>query len=184
MSKKKILIADDEVDSREMLFQDLMKAGYEAYQAGDGYEAFILARQIKPDLIIADILMPKMSGNELIKKLHAIEGYQDIPFIILTARGLMRDYFEALKVARFINKPFKIVELLITIGKVLVEQDEKRAIKEWEDVAKQIATGIDKIYDPTSVNNEESDYKKILDEIIEWHLKEESPIDKMKDALW
>ena len=72
----------------------------------------------------------------------------------------------------------------ISVALVFNESLEKRALKEWEDVAKQVATGIDKIYDPKSADKEDSEYKKILDEIIEWHLKEESPIDKMKDALW
>lgn len=72
----------------------------------------------------------------------------------------------------------------ISVALVFNESLDKRAIKEWEDVAKQIASGIDKIYDPKKADNEYSEYKKILDEIVEWHLKEESPIDKMKDALW
>ncbi len=72
----------------------------------------------------------------------------------------------------------------ISVALVFNESFEKRAIKEWEDVAKQIASGIDKIYDPMSKDIESSELKKILDEIVEWHLKEESPIDKMKDALW
>jgi len=72
----------------------------------------------------------------------------------------------------------------ISVALVFSESIDKRAIKEWEDVAKQIATGIDKIYDPKSSDNDCSECKKVLDEIVEWHLKEESPIDKMKDALW
>ncbi|MCG3252216.1 MAG: hypothetical protein KAX09_00090 [Candidatus Heimdallarchaeota archaeon] len=72
----------------------------------------------------------------------------------------------------------------ISVALVFSESIDKRAIKEWEDVAKQIATGIDKIYDPMSSDNDCSECKKVLDEIVEWHLKEESPIDKMKDALW
>jgi len=72
----------------------------------------------------------------------------------------------------------------ISVALVFNESLDKRAIKEWEDVAKQIATGISKIYDPKKAEKEYSEYKKTLDEIVEWHLKEESPIDKMKDALW
>jgi len=72
----------------------------------------------------------------------------------------------------------------ISVALVFSESIDKRAIIEWEDVAKQIATGIDKIYDPKSSDNDCSECKKVLDEIVEWHLKEESPIDKMKDALW
>ncbi|MCE7744029.1 MAG: hypothetical protein GPJ52_02720 [Candidatus Heimdallarchaeota archaeon] len=72
----------------------------------------------------------------------------------------------------------------ISVALVFSESIDKRAIKEWEDVAKQIATGIDKIYDPKSSDNDCSECKKVLNEIVEWHLKEESPIDKMKDALW
>jgi len=72
----------------------------------------------------------------------------------------------------------------ISVALVFSESIDKRAIKEWEDVAKQIATGIDKIYDPKSSDNDCSECKKVLDEIVEWHLKEESPIDKMMDALW
>ena len=72
----------------------------------------------------------------------------------------------------------------ISVVLVFNETLDKRVMKEWEDVAKQIATGIDRIYDSSNLKRSDSEYKKILDDIIEWQLKEESPIDKMKDALW
>jgi hypothetical protein len=72
----------------------------------------------------------------------------------------------------------------ISVALVFSESLDKQAIKEWEDVAKEIANGINKIYDPMNVDKDYSEYKKTLDEIVDWYLKEESPIDKMKDALW
>jgi len=119
MNKRKILVVEDEGDMRKMLAMELEAAGYEVSQAEDGEEGFQAAKKVKPDLIISDILMPKMDGNHLMKKLRQSDFGYDIPFIVLTARGKMRDYFEIMEVDDFVVKPFDADDLLQKVRKAL-----------------------------------------------------------------
>ncbi len=82
---KKILIADDEPDILEIIQYNLQAEGYHVYTAKDGDEALMRARQIKPDLIILDIMMPKKNGVEVCELLRAQSAYRDTLIIFLTA---------------------------------------------------------------------------------------------------
>ncbi len=82
---KKILIADDEPDILEILHYNLKQEGYEVYTAKDGDEALTKAKQIKPDLIILDIMMPKKTGVEVCSILRAQPGFKETLIIFLTA---------------------------------------------------------------------------------------------------
>ncbi len=123
MDKKKILIAEDEDNMRVMLGLELKTAGYEVCLAEDGEKALELAREFRPDLVISDILMPKIDGNQLMQKLRRSGFGAHIPFIVLTARGQMHDYFEMMDVDDFIIKPFDAEDLLMRVKKVLRKTD-------------------------------------------------------------
>jgi two-component system alkaline phosphatase synthesis response regulator PhoP len=82
---KKILIADDEPDILEIIQYNLQAEGYTVYTAKDGEEALMRARQIQPDLIILDIMMPKKNGVEVCGLLRAQPAYKDTLIIFLTA---------------------------------------------------------------------------------------------------
>ncbi|MFZ8423181.1 response regulator, partial [Staphylococcus aureus] len=73
---KQILIADDEVDILEIVGYNLSKEGYEIYTAKDGNEALDKARQLNPDLIILDIMMPKKTGVEVCQILRSQPAFQ------------------------------------------------------------------------------------------------------------
>ncbi|NHK32534.1 MAG: hypothetical protein FK730_14365 [Asgard group archaeon] len=76
---------------------------------------------------------------------------------------------------------FRRLSIVFVFNQVL----DKNMINAWEKVSKEINNDFDKIFDPRNLDNEKyKDYKETLDKIIDWQLKEESPIDKMKDALW
>jgi len=73
----------------------------------------------------------------------------------------------------------------ISIALVFIDVVESEELGAWEDVANEIASGFEKIYSPGNTDHQiYYEFKKTLDEIINWRLKEQSPIDKMKDALW
>lgn len=116
MPPKKILIVEDEKDLRMLVAEQLKMAGYEVHQAGDGEEGFAKAREIQPDLILSDVIMPKKDGNQFYKELKKTDFGKNIPFVILTARANMRDYFEILQVDSFMEKPFTMKELLEKIN--------------------------------------------------------------------
>ncbi len=119
MEPIKILIVEDEPEMRQLLALELETEGYAVCQAEDGEAGLRAAREERPDLIISDVLMPKLDGNQFLKRLRAADFGKDIPFIILTARGKMRDYFEMVQVDGFIEKPFKTDEMLRTIAGVV-----------------------------------------------------------------
>ena len=116
---KKILLVEDEDDLRSLVAFELAKLGYEVHQAKDGEEGFLMAEKVCPDVILSDAIMPKKSGNELFKELRKTAFGKNIPFIILSARVRMKDYFEDMKVTAFIEKPFKITSLVDAIENAL-----------------------------------------------------------------
>lgn len=119
MGKKIILVVEDENDLRELIAEKLKAAGYDVYTAADGDQGLTFAKEIRPDCIVSDVVMPTMDGNKMIKALRETDFGRHIPVIVLTARVKMRDYFEAVEVAGFIDKPFKTEELVAKIEEVL-----------------------------------------------------------------
>ncbi len=83
----KILIADDEADILELLHYNLSKEGYEVHTASDGKQAIQLAKEVTPDLIILDIMMPEMDGVSVCEELRNIEEFKSTLIAFLTARG-------------------------------------------------------------------------------------------------
>ena len=125
MANEKILIIEDEGTVRTMLTSKLQSVGYQVFEADDGDSGYQIAQSMRPDLIISDILMPQMDGNQLMKKLKESPFGKDIPFIILSARSQMQDYFELMEVDDFIVKPFDMTDLLERIEKVLNKYRQK-----------------------------------------------------------
>ena len=123
-TKKKILVVDDEKDLRELIKTNLEDAGYEVFTAGDGEEGFKVAEKVVPNLIISDVLMPKLDGSHLLKNLRETHFGKDILFIVMTARGKMRDYFESAGANGFLEKPISREMLLETIKKTFEQTEE------------------------------------------------------------
>ncbi|MDP2652910.1 MAG: response regulator [Candidatus Omnitrophota bacterium] len=113
---KKILVVDDEADLVSMLELRLSANGFQVIKAFDGVQGLEKVRVEKPDLIIADVLMPKMDGFAFYKELKKAPGTSNIPVIILTARGKMEETFRVMGVDHFVTKPFDAADL---VGKIL-----------------------------------------------------------------
>lgn len=116
-----ILVAEDERDIRELINFTLMYAGYQVTQASNGAEALELAPKVKPDLIMMDVRMPKMTGYEACRQIKQIEELRNIPVIFLSAKGQDEEVqtgIEAGAVA-YILKPFSPEELTRQIGEIL-----------------------------------------------------------------
>lgn len=112
MSPKKVLIVDDEPAIIEILSSRLKAAGYDVCSACDGIEGVEKAKREKPDLIIMDVLMPRMTGFEAMKKIRESPETRSIPAIIISAKGSMRDYFSDITEVEFIPKPYDPKELV------------------------------------------------------------------------
>jgi len=87
MSRGKVLVVDDEEYIQHILNFSFGAEGYEVVTAADGEEAVAKARNEKPDVIVLDIMMPKMDGYEACRKLKSDPKTKDIPVILLTAKG-------------------------------------------------------------------------------------------------
>ncbi len=104
---KKILIADDEPDILEIVSYNLSKEGYEIYTAKDGNEAIERAKQLHPDLIILDIMMPKKTGVEVCQILRSQPIFQETLIIFLTALSDESSQIKGLESGAddYVNKP-------------------------------------------------------------------------------
>ena len=103
-----VLIADDDPDIRALLTMTLELSGYSVTAAEDGAQAGDLARRLKPDLIVADVMMPVTDGFDLLEKLKADEATMDIPVVMLTARTSDKDAWRGWQAGAsyYLTKPF------------------------------------------------------------------------------
>ena len=118
----KILVVDDEPNIREVVGQYLQRDGYAVVSAADGEEALSLYRQERPDLVVLDLMLPKLSGIEVCRRLFGAEARERrVPLIMLTARGEEEDRIAGLGLGAddYIVKPFSPRELVARVGAVL-----------------------------------------------------------------
>jgi DNA-binding response OmpR family regulator len=122
--KKRILVVDDEVDILDMVVLRLKASGYEVISALDGQEAFDKARKENPDLMILDLMLPKMDGYKVCGLLKRDARYAHIPIILFTARAQDTDIKmgEEVGADAYISKPFEAQALLGKIKELLKEQ--------------------------------------------------------------
>ena len=123
MDKKRILIVDDEEDILKVLRFRLEANNYEVLSASDGQEGLNKARSEKPDLIILDLMLPKLDGYKVCRMLKFDENYKAIPIIIFTARAQKKDEELGMEMGAdaYIAKPFE-PEVLLGKMKELLEK--------------------------------------------------------------
>lgn len=116
-----ILAADDDEDILELVTFRLERSGYTVVQARDGEEAWRLALDKKPDLAVLDVMMPKLNGFELTRRLRAEEATSRIPIILLTARAQDVDVQQGFDAGAddYIRKPFSPQELRARVQSIL-----------------------------------------------------------------
>ena len=112
--KKKILIVDDETTIVDMLVYNLQREGYETLSANDGEEAVKIALENKPDLVLLDIMLPKMDGLAVCKR---IRQSLDIPILMISAKDEEIDKILGLELGAddYITKPFSVRELMARV---------------------------------------------------------------------
>ena len=128
MAKGKILVVDDEIYIVHILDFSLGMEGYEVVTALDGEQAVERAHAEKPDLIVLDIMMPKLDGYETCKLLKGDPATRDIPVILLSAKGRNIDQkigFEA-GADDYITKPFSPRKLVERINTILGQNDAQK----------------------------------------------------------
>ena len=118
---KKILIVDDEQDIVETLKFMLEAQGYECFCAYDGERGLNMAKELIPDLMILDVMMPKINGYKISRLLKYDNKYKDIPIIMITARSQEEDKVigQETGVNEYITKPFELDEVINKVNEYL-----------------------------------------------------------------
>jgi DNA-binding response OmpR family regulator len=127
----RILIVDDEPEIVRGLEDNLRFEGYKTFTATDGETALAIAAREAPDLVILDLMMPRMSGWEVCRSLRS-RGI-DVPIIMLTARGAEPDRVRGLELGAddYITKPFSLRELLARVRAVLRRPGPRQKVEEY-----------------------------------------------------
>ncbi|MBR5926893.1 MAG: sigma-54-dependent Fis family transcriptional regulator, partial [Spirochaetia bacterium] len=133
--KFNILVADDEVNIRRGLAMGLADEGYNVYEAGNGLEALKIIGSKDVDLVITDLKMPEMSGEELLK--HITANYKNIPVIILTGHGTIETAVETMHNGAydFMTKPLNLDHLFLIIKRAL---SNRQLILEHSELQAQV----------------------------------------------
>jgi len=115
--KKLILVVDDEENIRDLLVFNLQKEGYDTIEAEDGLTAVDLALKEKPDLILLDVMIPKLDGISVCKKIRYALNISNIPILMISARDTESDKIVGLEMGAddYITKPFQIREVMARI---------------------------------------------------------------------
>ncbi len=116
----RILVVDDDVTFTGLVKSRLEHSGYEVMTAADGLEAFQMTKDTSPDLIVLDMIMPKMSGYEFVKALRKEkEKIGNTPVVVISSKRGMQQFFEPWEIEGFLPKPFEAPQLLSAIEQIL-----------------------------------------------------------------
>jgi DNA-binding response OmpR family regulator len=125
MASEKILIVDDDEDILLIVHTILASAGYSPVTARNGREAVDMAVDLKPDLILLDVMMPELSGWEVCTTLKNAPETRQIPIAMLTVKSEIRDLITGMQCADdYITKPFTRKKLLSTVRRLLEDKRE------------------------------------------------------------
>ncbi len=119
----KVMLVEDDNNLREIYEARLQAEGYDIVAAKDGEEALVLAKEHKPELVISDVMMPKISGFEMLDILRNTDGLKDVKVIMLTALGQSDDQARADKLGadRYLVKSQVTLEDIVTVARELID---------------------------------------------------------------
>ncbi|MFA3919666.1 response regulator transcription factor [Ruegeria hyattellae] len=114
---RRVLLIEDEPNITEAIRFLLSREGWQVDTHADGSDAVQVITAAAPNLLILDVMLPGKSGMDILKEVRALDGMQDLPVLMLTARGQARDRDMAEKagVSRFMTKPFSNAEVLTAV---------------------------------------------------------------------
>jgi DNA-binding response OmpR family regulator len=118
---KQILVIEDDASVRTLLDKSLRARGYQVVTCDDGLAGLAMLERLAPDLIIVDIMMPRLDGMTFVKAIKGHEATKPIPVIFLTANNEPRTMIAGINLGakHYVTKPFQLEELLGKVAKVL-----------------------------------------------------------------
>jgi len=129
MNAPLVLVVDDNADMRSYV-ERILRKDYRIVLAKDGAEAFEKAQRVRPELIVTDVMMPKMSGHDLLQAVRNDTGLRSVPVIFLTARAGTEARIESLDAGAddYLSKPFDELELLARVGNLIRTRAQEREL--------------------------------------------------------
>src|SRR5437762_953050 len=142
MAKARILIVDDEESTRELFAELLQRWGYEVDQTADGHGALKIAAETHPDVIISDLVMPKLDGLALVRALR--EEQPDTPVVIITGKGTIDAAVEAVRegVFDFVEKPLDPARLRVILQRALEKKETLHEMQVLRRRLGQVDSGV------------------------------------------
>lgn len=142
-----VLIVEDNDEMRSYLEKKLIGHNYKVIKASDGQEALDILADSYVDIIVSDLMMPRIDGLELLRHLKADINYSHIPFVLLTAKTRMEDKLSGLEAGAdaYIEKPFSIEYLLASLGTLLRNRERMRRRLENQPIGVVQSKGLSKV---------------------------------------
>jgi putative two-component system response regulator len=149
-NRSRILVVDDESIARITVDALLSSENYEMHFAENGEEGICLAKEILPDVIILDVMMPGMNGFEACRRIRAIPGLSEVPILLVTALDDRESRITGLKAGadEFITKPYDIFELLLRIQN-MTRLNRYRQLTDQRHIMQQLNTELLLAYNKT-----------------------------------
>jgi DNA-binding response OmpR family regulator len=121
VARGKILLVEDDAMVRDLLEKSLIASGYEVFKAADGIEGLVKVDGFRPDLLIVDMMMPRLDGMTFVRAIKGNAETKTIPVIFLTARSDPRSMIDGINVGAkyYVPKPFALDDLLSKIEKAI-----------------------------------------------------------------
>jgi DNA-binding NtrC family response regulator len=122
MNPARVLVVEDDDAMRELLADELQAAGYEVVAAGNGAQALARLQRDPVDVVVTDLMMPGMKGNEVLERIRQWDPV--MPVVIMTAFGSIESAVESMRAGayHYVTKPFKMEELVETVGAAVLER--------------------------------------------------------------
>ena len=142
--KSTVMIVEDEASLVTMLRYNLEKEGYVVTEAGDGEEALMISDETRPDAVLLDWMLPRISGIEVCRQLRRKSDTRNVPIIMLTARTEEADKIRGLNIGAddYITKPFSMPELMARLSALLrrAKPREAKGALSFADIVMDLAT--------------------------------------------
>jgi two-component system alkaline phosphatase synthesis response regulator PhoP len=137
-----ILLVDDNEQNLELMAAYIEELGCQMHMARDGVEALEQVSAHRPDLILLDVMMPRMSGFQVCKKLKSDDATREIPIVMVTALSEVSDVEHAVDVGAddFLSKPVNRLELLTRVRSLLKLASARRELRRAMDEIKRLST--------------------------------------------
>ncbi len=137
-TKKRVLIVEDEEELRSFMERTLSDIGYEVIAVADGLEGLNKARHLKPDIILLDVMLPKLNGFAICRLLKYDQNYKNIPIVLWTWKEDDEDRMTGMASGAdaYLPKPFRLSELLAVMENLL--DRDKRSVKRTGDAGEPV----------------------------------------------